>query len=82
MNSNLVHNVLNVASLVLAAATAALIASGCTADVSGALNCSASWINPVYTTGAIAAVQVVKLAINVVRDGLGGLVKPQPPVQQ
>ena len=45
-------------------------------------DCSASWINPTYTTAAIAALQVVKLAINIIRDGLGGLIKVQPPVKQ
>lgn len=81
MNSNLFHNIANVASLLLAAGTAALIASGCTALPTGELSCSASWINPSYTTAAIAGLQALKLAVNVVRDGLAGLAKRQPPVQ-
>lgn len=82
VNSNAFHNAANIASLVLAAGTAVLMASGCTTLASGSFDCSTSWINPAYTTGAIAALQVIKLAVNVVRDGLGGLVKPQPPVQK
>jgi len=82
MNSNLFHNVANVATLVLAAGTAALVASGCVQSGAGALDCSKSFIDPTYTTVAIAAIQVVKMGVNVVRDGLGGLIKPQPPVQK
>lgn len=82
MNSNLVHNICNVASLILAAATAALLQSGCTALSNGGFDCSASWINPAWTTGAIAALQILKIIINIARDGLSGLTKPQPPVQK
>lgn len=81
MNSNLFHNIANIASLVLAGATAVMIASGCTTLPTGGLECSASWINPAYTTYAIMALQGLKLVVNVVRDGIGGLSKPQPPVQ-
>jgi len=82
MNSNLFHNVANVATLLLAAGTAALLASGCVQNVAGALDCSKSFINPTYATIAIAGVQALKLSVNLVRDGLGGLIKPQPPVQK
>jgi hypothetical protein len=82
MNSNLFHNIANVASLLLAAGTAALLASGCTVSATGVFDCSQSWINPVYTTAGIAGLQGVKLIVNLVRDGLGGLIKPQPPVQK
>lgn len=81
MNSNLFHNLANIASLVLAGATAVLIASGCTTLPTGGLECSASWISPVYTTYGIMALQGLKIVVNVVRDGISGLVKPQPPVQ-
>lgn len=80
MNSNAFHNVANIASLALAAGTAALLTSGCVQSAAGALDCSASFINPTYTAIAIVALQAVKLIVNVVRDGLGGLIKPQPPV--
>lgn len=81
MNSNLFHNLANTASLVLAGATAVLIASGCTALPTGALECSGSWINPAYTSIGVMVLQGLKLAVNVVRDGISGLTKPQPPVQ-
>lgn len=82
MNSNLFHNLANAASLILAAGTAALIASGCTTLPTGAMDCSASWINPAWTTAAIAALQLVKIGVNVFRDGFSGLAKPQPPVKK
>ena len=82
MNSNAFHNAANIASLVLAALTAVLMASGCTQLPTGAFDCSGSWINPSYTTGAIALIQAAKILVNIVRDGLGGLIKPQPPVQK
>lgn len=82
MNSNLFHNVANVASLALALGTATLLWSGCTLTAVGSFDCSTSFINPAYTTGAIAALQVIKMGVNVVRDGISGLTKPQPPVQQ
>ncbi len=82
MNSNAFHNAANIASLVLAAATAVLLASGCNQSATGVFDCSGSWINPAYTTIGIAALQFLKLGVNVVRDGLGGLIKPQPPVEK
>lgn len=82
MNSNLFHNISNIVSLVLAALTAILMASGCVTLPSGSFDCSSSWINPAYTTGAIAILQFLKIIVNIIRDGLGGLIKPQPPVQK
>jgi hypothetical protein len=82
VNSNAFHNAANIASLLLAAGTAALLASGCSQSVSGAFDCSASWINPTYTAASIGVLQAVKLGVNVIRDGFGGLIKPQPPVQK
>lgn len=82
MNSNLFHNISNILSLVLAASTAILMASGCVTLPTGAFDCSGSWINPAYTTGVIAIIQFLKMVVNIVRDGFGGLVKQQPPVQK
>jgi hypothetical protein len=82
VNSNAFHNAANVASLLLAAGTAALLASGCSQSATGVFDCSASWINPTYTAAAIGVLQTVKLGVNIVRDGFGGLIKPQPPVQK
>lgn len=81
MNTNAVHNILNVVIALLAAATAFLLATGCTTLPTGAIECSQSWISPVYTTAAITALGVLKSLINVVRDGFGGLLKKQPPVE-
>lgn len=81
MNSNAFHNAANIASLLLAAATAMLLASGCSQNAAGVFDCSQSWINPTYTTAAIAGLQGLKIIVNLFRDGLGGLIKPQPPVQ-
>lgn len=81
MNTNAFHNAANIASLLLAGATAMLLASGCSQNAAGVFDCSQSWINPTYTTAAIAGLQAVKLVVNLIRDGLGGLIKPQPPIQ-
>nr|DAH84854.1 MAG TPA: Immediate early response protein (IER) [Caudoviricetes sp.] len=81
MNTNAVHNVLNVVIALLAAATAFLLATGCTTIATGALECSQSWIDPIYTTGAITALGVLKSLMNVFRDGFSGLLKKQPPVE-
>jgi len=81
MNSNLFHNILNVAIAALAAFTAFLIATGCTTLPTGTLECSASWISPELSAIAIMALGVLKTVINIVRDGFSGLFKKQPPVQ-
>lgn len=70
MNTNAIHNILNIlglivgsliafdwASLGLAPATAAMIASG-----------------------FLIADKIIKLGMNITRDGFGGLFKTQPPV--
>ena len=82
MNSNFFHNIANILIGVLAMVTAGLLATGCTQAITGVLECSQSWIDPVYTTVAIAAITGLKVIVNVVRDGFGGLIKPQPPVEK
>lgn len=82
MNSNLFHNIANVASLVLAAATAIMLATGCTTLVTGELECSASWLKPEWTSIAIVGLQGSKIIVNIIRDGITGLAKPQPPVEK
>lgn len=82
MNSNLFHNIANVLMIVLAAATAALLATGCTQSVTGTFDCSGSFIDAKWTMLAISAIGVLKMIVNVARDGFGGLMKPQPPVQK
>ncbi|NTG86224.1 hypothetical protein G6L15_08700 [Agrobacterium rhizogenes] len=81
-NSNLVHNVINVVIILVAAITAGLSAWGCTTLPTGAIDCSASTIPPQYSGALIALLGVLKMVINITRDGLAGLSKPQPPVEK
>lgn len=66
MNSNLTHNILNVLTLVVA--------------ILGMPEFT-SIIPDAYALPLIGAMQGLKLIINVVRDGITGLAKQQPPVQ-
>ncbi|AVA20688.1 hypothetical protein [Rhizobium sp. NXC24] len=81
-NTNAVHNLLNILIAVLAAVTAFLIATGCTQLATGLLECSQSWISPKYAAAIVAVLGSSKILINIVRDGFGGLIKPQPPVDK
>jgi hypothetical protein len=81
-NMNLIHNVLNVVIALTSAATAGLLATGCTVLPTGTLECSQSWIDPTYTTVAVAVLAALKTVMNIFRDGLSGLVKRQPPVEK
>jgi hypothetical protein len=85
MNSNLFHNVANVAIVLLTGATGFMLATGCEMSPAQVLDCSGSslneWINPAITSSAAAMLGAVKMAVNVVRDGLAGLTKEQPPVK-
>jgi lysylphosphatidylglycerol synthetase-like protein (DUF2156 family) len=76
-NLNLIHNLIN---LLIAALGAILIASGCVAAATGTLDCTASWIPTQFTVIAITALSVLKVIMNLFRDGLTGLWKVQPPV--
>lgn len=79
MNFNLVHNILNI---LIVALIASMIASGCTADATGAVaECSQSFIPDWLSKWLILGAGAGKVALNVIRDGLGGLYKPQPPIQ-
>lgn len=80
MNTNFFHNILNILIAVVAAVGAFLIATGCTALPTGHLECSSSWISPVWSGVIVSVLAVSKTLINIVRDGLSGLTKPQPPV--
>lgn len=82
MNSNLFHNIANIVMVVLAMATAGLLATGCTTLANGVLECSKSWIDPTWSVMIIGALGVLKVVVNVARDGITGLTKPQPPVQK
>jgi hypothetical protein len=70
MNSNLFHNILSLLLLVLGAvATFDWTTLGASADVAIKI-----------TGGIVMATSILKLGVNVSRDGLTGLTKPQPPV--
>jgi len=77
LNFNFLHNLINLLIVVLGAA---LIGSGCVATAAGGFDCSASWINPQITTWMIAGLAALKIVMNVLRDGVFGLWKVQPPV--
>lgn len=66
MNTNLIHNIINV--------VIALIASAAAFDWSVFLSATAA-------AKIVAGLAIAKIVINAIRDGLGGLVKEQPPVQ-
>lgn len=71
MNTNLIHNILNFVGLIIGA----LITYDWTI-----LGLSPS--TAAFVAGAVLlADKVIKLVINITRDGVTGLVKDQPPVQ-
>jgi len=66
MNTNAIHNMLNI----LIAAIAAIA----TFDF-------AAFLPPEVATPIVGGLAALKLVMNALRDGLTGLVKTQPPVQ-
>lgn len=80
MNSNAFHNLLNILIALMGLVTALLIYTGCTTLPTGALECSQSWVDPTWTAIAITGMGALKSVINIARDGVGGLLKTQPPV--
>lgn len=70
MNTNAIHNILNLIGLVVGG----LIT----------FNWTSLGLSPetaAFVAGAVLlADKIIKLAMNVLRDGLGGLFAPQPPV--
>jgi hypothetical protein len=75
MNSNLVHNILNVLAVLIGAASFI----GCTETAIG-FDCSSSFIGPKWGAVAAIAFGAIKVIMNLGRDGFGGLFKQQPPV--
>jgi hypothetical protein len=70
MNTNALHNILNLLGLVVGSLIAFDWAGlGLPPAMAAAI-----------ASGVLIADKVIKLAINVLRDGFGGLFKPQPPV--
>jgi hypothetical protein len=71
VNTNLIHNVLNFVGLLVGALlTYDWTQLGLTAEQAAFV---AAWV--------LTGDKVIKLAINIVRDGFGGLFKTQPPVE-
>jgi len=82
MNSNLFHNILNVLMILIAGATAVLTAMGCVTLPGGELECTDTmFLSPATATAIVAGLGVLKMLVNVVRDGVSGLAKRQPPVE-
>lgn len=81
INSNMIHNILNVVIAVVGVITAFLIATGCVATETGALECSSSWVDPKITAVLITFLALTKTVMNVFRDGVTGLTRQQPPVR-
>lgn len=82
-NSNSVHNFINFAIQVVGYGSFALKATGCVDTDPGAgetFDCSRSLIPSDYAGLIVGAFGTAKTVINMVRDGLGGLIKVQPPV--
>lgn len=82
MNTNMIHNILNALVAFMGIATSILVSLGCT-NIADKLDCSASaapeWLLP-WVVGAAGVIGVIKVVMNLVRDGFGGLFKQQPPV--
>lgn len=82
MNTNLIHNIINVVMILVAGTTAVLTAMGCVTLPSGDLECTETvFISPAIATTIVTVLGIIKMLINVVRDGFAGLAKNQPPVQ-
>jgi hypothetical protein len=79
MNSNLIHNLLNVVIALAGLGAAVLLAFGCT-DIAGTYDCSHAALSPTWLGAIAGGLGILKMVINLGRDGLGGLVKVQPPV--
>jgi hypothetical protein len=70
-NTNAIHNVLNLVGLIVGALiTFDWTTLGLSAEAAAML---AGWV--------LLGDKIIKLAMNITRDGLGGLFKTQPPVQ-
>lgn len=81
-NTNTLHNVLNVLIALSALMIAVLLATGCTQLADGSLECSRSFIGPGYAAAVVAVLSTIKIVVNIMRDGVAGLIKPQPPVDR
>lgn len=72
MNTNAIHNILNLIGLLIGALiTYDWTQLGLSAETAALV---AGWV--------LLVDKIIKLAMNLFRDGLGGLFKPQPPVEK
>jgi hypothetical protein len=70
VNTNLIHNILNIAIIVVGGLAAFdWMALGSALD-----------LDPATAAKIVTGLGTVKMVMNVLRDGLAGLVKTQPPV--
>lgn len=83
MNTNSIHNIMNFILGAIGVAVPILVKLGCTETAAGTLDCSQAsvpeWLLP-WLIGIAGAIGVIKLIMNLVRDGFSGLFKQQPPV--
>ena len=82
LNTNTLHNLINIMITLSALVIAILLATGCTQDALGNLECSKSALSPSLTAYMIAGLGAMKILVNIGRDGITGLIKPQPPVDK
>lgn len=82
LNANTLHNILNVVLVVVGGLTGALLAAGCVQIAGGSLDCSHALIPPADAGYVVTAIGALKIVMNICRDGITGLVAPQPPVQK
>lgn len=80
-NPNFFHNLFNVLIAIMGLAAPILVATGCVHDpLLDKFDCSQSWIPPLWVAPILGALGALKIVMNLMRDGLGGLIKVQPPV--
>lgn len=72
MNTNAIHNILNFVGLIIGAIAAY------DWTLLGMSPATAATVTGIV----LLADKIIKLAINIIRDGLGGLFAPQPPVSK
>lgn len=82
LNANTIHNILNGLLVLVGALTGGMIAAGCVQGAGGVLDCSHALIPPADAGYVVTAIGVLKFVMNISRDGVAGLVAPQPPVQK
>ncbi len=80
--SNFVNQALNYVMIVIGFVQFALLRAGCVAVPDGSYDCSASLIPPEYAVLILGVLALIKQAISWARDGLGSIIKVQPPISK